>query len=349
MNRIQIIILVITSIALGSSCTKEIEFNAKLLEPKLVVNALCNLDSIMEVEVSANKPIPGFETDFPFISDATVKLFVDGTETEQLAYQAQIEYANQSAVYVGKTIVETGKHYKLEVSHKDFKKTAMAEMQMGAKIPILNISTTTIANTDINSWTSQKIKATMKFKDPVDEENFYRLNIGYRIGKNYTYSNENGDTINHVTVMDYNFSYGGIESDDPVLSSNNNADEILFETSSSRYTVFTDELFNGKTYDLTFYLSEYVLYDIQNLDTTKGDFYIVNFELQSLTRDAYYYIKSVGTSDGNGGLFTEPVQVYNNINNGIGIFGGISTSLYTLHKGEYPIEGVDYSYGSASY
>jgi len=350
MKRIQIITLAILSLFIGSSCTKEIEFNEKTLEPKLVVNAICTLDSLITVEVSANKPIPGYETNFKLFTDAIVKLYVDGSETEQLVYIGSSKSGYPVAIYGSQTKAESGKLYKIEVSHNDYKTTATGEMQMGKKVPILNVTTTPIINVVYNSENSKKIEATLRFSDPADEENYYRLVISYRIGEEQSYPSSSGDTVRLVRVMDYSFNYNGIESDDPVFSNNESADEILFESSNSMYTVFTDELFNGKSYSLNFYLNESIAYQLQRLDTTRGNFYIIKFELQSLTKDTYYYIKSLGSSMwSNEGLFSEPVQVYNNIENGLGIFGGCSSSIYLIHKGDYPIEGFDYFYGMVSY
>jgi hypothetical protein len=350
MKRIQIITLAILSIIIGSSCTKEIEFNEKTLEPKLVVNAICTLDSLITVEVSANKPIPGYETNFKLFTDATVKLYVDGLETEQLEYIGSSKTGYPCAIYGSKSKAESRKLYKIEVSHNDYKTTATGEMQMGKKVPVLEVTTTPIINVVYNSENSKKIEATLTFSDPADEENYYRLVVSYRIGKDQSHPDSNGDTIHLVQVMDYAFSYNGIESDDPVFSNNENADEMLFESSKSMYTVFTDELFNGKTYDLNFYLSDNLTYDLQRLDIARGDFYIIKFELQSLTKDTYYYIKSLGSSMwSNDDLFSEPVQVFNNIENGLGIFGGCSSSVYSLQEGIYPRSDVEYYYGSVSY
>lgn len=332
------------------SCTKEIEFNEKTLESKLVVNAICTLDSLITVEVSANKPIPGFETDFKLMTDATVKLYVDGSDAEQLVYIGSSKSDYPCAIYGSKMKAESGKLYKIEVSHNDYKITATGEMQMGKKVTVLEVTTTPIINVVYDSENSKKIEATLKFSDPADEENYYRLVVSYRIGKDQSYPDSNGDTIHLVQVMDYAFSYNGIESDDPVFSNNENADELLFESSKSMYTVFTDELFNGKTYDLNFYLSDNLTYDLQRLDIARGDFYIIKFELQSLTKDTYYYIKSLGSSMwSNDDLFSEPVQVFNNIENGLGIFGGCSSSVYSLQEGIYPRSDVEYYYGSVSY
>jgi hypothetical protein len=359
MKRIQHITLFIIYIFIVTSCTKEIEFNGEILDRKLVVNAICPLDSTFIVEVSESKPIPGYESSFRMITDATVKLYVDGLETEKLEYDSSgktfeglFSYA-QSAFYTGKTVIESGKNYSIVVIHPDYKTYAKGEMKIGKRVPILNIGTDSIPYLDNLSRNRQKTKVNMKFSDPVDEENFYRLVINYRLGKGFSREDSHGETFYHVMVTDYVYVYSTIESDDPVFSSKEDADEILFgSTNRSGLTLFTDELFNGKTYDLSFYLNENIFYSFQEegMNTTLGDFYIVTIELQSLTKDSYYYIKSVGSFDWvSDGLFTEPVQVYNDIENGMGIFGGCSSSISIIQKGEYPIEGYEYSYSSSSY
>jgi len=359
MRRFQFITVITLSIFTILSCSKEIEFNGKLLDPKLVVNSICALDSTFVVEVSESKAIPGYESSFRKITDATVKLYVDGIETEKLVFDSTdrisqgTSYITKSAFYMGKTLVGSGKNYKIEVSHPDYSAKATGEMKIGKRVPILNISTDSIPYLDNLSRNRQKTKVTIKFSDPVDEENFYRLVLNYRIGKNQWYENEKGDTIKLVQVMDYVYVYSTIESDDPVFSSKEDADELLFgSTNYSGLTLFPDELFNGKTYDLNFYLNENVFwhFDQEGMDVTRGDFYIVTIELQSLTKESYFYTKSLGSFDWiSDGLLTEPVQVYSNIENGIGIFGGCSSSISTIKKGEYPIEGVDYYFGQSSY
>jgi hypothetical protein len=358
MKQFQITTFVIISI-IGFSCTKEIEFNGKLLEPKLVVNAICALDSTFSVEVSESKTIPGFESPYRILSDATVKLYVDGMEFEKLVYDTSgLSYqgsfsVSQSAIYNGNTIVESGKNYKIEVSHPDYNATATGEMKIGEKVPILDISTDSIPYLDNLSRNRQRIKVTLKFSDQADEANFYRLLINYRMGKNQWYQNAEGDTIKLVQVMDYIYLNSTIASDDPVFSTNESTDEMMLgSTNQSGLTIFSDALLNGKTYDLTFYLNENLFYDFQEngMDTTRGDFYLVTIELQSLTNDTYYYIKSSGSFNWiSDGFLTEPVQVYSNIANGLGIFGACSSSISTMQKGEYPIEGISYYYGSVSY
>lgn len=348
MKQISLLTATILFIVLGISCTKEIEFNDQLLDPVLVVNSICTLNDTLMVDVSATKTIPGFESEFRFIPDATVKLYVDGVETGQMLFDSTLIGQNNSARYLGNTIVTTGKKYRVEVSHKDFNKVATAEMQMSNLVPILGFETEDVVKKGSNAEDSKLTKVTVRFSDPADEKNYYRLGVTVRIGKDQSYVNEAGDSVIMVQVMD-NISYGEIESDDPVLATNSNADDIFSESSSFGYALFTDELFNGKTYDLDFYLSSWISEQLRSLNTLNREFYSINIELQSLTKETYYYIKSSSSSSIGDGLFTEPVQVFNNIENGLGIFGGCSSTVSHTEKGTYPIDGVQYYYGYSSF
>ena len=46
----------------------------------------------------------------------------------------------------------------------------------------------------------------------------------------------------------------------------------------------------------------------------------------------------------NDAFITEPVLVYTNIENGLGVVGAMSSSTVTLKIGEYPVDGVTYEY-----
>ena len=74
--------------------------------------------------------------------------------------------------------------------------------------------------------------------------------------------------------------------------------------------LFTDELFNGKKAEISFYGENH----------TGGGIYKIN--LKNITRDYYLYLKSHTLQFENiDNPFAEPVQVYHNVNNGFGILG----------------------------
>lgn len=355
-------IVAIIGILFFTSCSKEIVFKGQKLDPKLVVNSIGVVDSTFNVVVSASKPIPGYESRFQYLADATVKLYSDSVELETLQRVSfdgyDKETINQLAssvlngTYYGKTVVEAGKHYRIEVSHSNYP-TATAEMTAPTKIRIENIDTVSTAYVDAYIGNVRKYKAFIRFTDPANEENFYRLNIYYAIGKNYSeyVDPESGENKETIFIETYFNSYNGIKSDDPVFASEQDANDILFgDGGQSNYTVFTDAIFNGKTYDLRVFLTDWVTNRLSAVDTTKGEFFQVNFELYSLPKETYYYIMSVGKFDWySDGLFTEPVQIYNNIENGLGIFGAVSPSRYQFIIGKYPLDEYNYKQGGYSY
>lgn len=356
-------ILALVGILSLVSCTKEIIFKGDMLDPKLVVNSIGNVDSVFVVQVALSKPIPGYESSFQYLPDATVKLYSDGKELETLqrisfdGYDPEmIKYLESSLVngtYVGrKTIIESGRTYRIEVSHPKYP-TATSEMTAPTKIPIERIDTVSTIYVDNYSGNMRKYKASIRFTDPANEENFYRLHISYIVGRNYT-GNQGpveGSEKETVWLESYYNTYNGIESDDPVFASEQDANDFLFGGDSrSDYTVFTDVFFDGKTYGLSVFLTDWIASHITTIDTTKGEFFQANFELYSLPKETYYYIMSVGKFDWySDGLFTEPVQVYNNIENGLGIFGAVSLARYKFQVGEYPLDKYNYQGGSYSY
>jgi hypothetical protein len=81
------------------------------------------------------------------------------------------------------------------------------------------------------------------------------------------------------------------------------------------YGVFSDESFSGQTKTMAF---DFDLYNFPS-DTN-----VLYFNLLSVSKDMYMYVKTVNAQQANDSPFAEPVMVYTNIDNGFGIFGGYS-------------------------
>ena len=98
----QIVLYTLFGLLLFSNCSKVVEFEQSYLEQKLVVNAILTTDSLVQVEVSTNKPIPGELKTFEKIADAQVKLFVDGNETEILNYSDSLNRLHSYNTEIGR-------------------------------------------------------------------------------------------------------------------------------------------------------------------------------------------------------------------------------------------------------
>lgn len=150
---------------------------------------------------------------------------------------------------------------------------------------------------------------TLRLKDPGNERNYYRLKVrsiasDIREGSPVTiYQFSDIYSSSDVIFMDERLTkgYGGW----PVHFSN----------------VFDDHLFNGKEY--TFSIETYLRF---------GEQPHAVIELQSITKDLYYYLKStmlyrITNQDD----YTEAIQIHSNVNNGWGILGGLSTEKHIVY------------------
>jgi hypothetical protein len=352
MKNICQLILIITTIVLLHSCQKEIDFDTKLIEPKMVINGFLQQDSLISISIGTSKAIPGVEKPNVWIKDATVKLYVDGEEKETLsAYNIIIntnnQYGDQSKPTTGyrsnSIKAEMGKSYKLVVSHPNYK-TVTCETSIPAPISILNIDT--ISKIDAsNGYSNTKFQVKIRFKDTSGEKNYYRLVYKTISGNAGPKNNIPGDTayvisVNNQTVGTY------INSDDPIINPSDDANELLFGSPTNTFNLFTDDLIDGKEYELSFFCENYdynYIFSPNNLNTSIGAFFILDVELQSITREAYLYMRSVNAFNYyNDNFLSEPVQVYTNVENGLGIFAGFSANSKSISKGKYPMDGVEY-------
>ena len=123
---------------------------------------------------------------------------------------------------------------------------------------------------------------------------------------------------------------------DPIMQPSQE-NELFGGNLSNPYGIFTDELIAGMEYDLTLKFYE------QDIDTGFHEFYLYNIELHSISKEMYLYLRSLTAyQQTEGDFISEPVIVYSNIYNGLGIFGTQMVSRVSLSKGEYPADGVTY-------
>lgn len=356
MKNIYLFLLLFTTIAFLQSCQKEIEFDSKLIEPKMVINGFIQQDSLISITIGTSKAIVGVDKPNGWIDDATVKLFVDDEEKETLTTfdipDYTTNYFNPSSpqpfgdstnfikCYRSLTTkAEAGKTYKLVVSHPNFK-TVKCETSIPMPINILGLDT--ITKMDVSNGFYKTFQMKIKFQDTQGKKNYYRLTYKSISGRAVPINITPKDTTLLIAVT--NQSTGRqFTSDDPIINpSSEDANDFLFGSPSNTFNLFTDELIEGKEYELTIDDFNYI-YESTIIDASIGEFIILNIELQSITREAYLYMKSVNAYNYyNGDLFSEPVQVFTNMENGIGIFAGYSSSLKIISRGEYPMDGVKY-------
>ena len=279
-------LLILFSFIILYSCEKIIDINISDKDKKIVINSIISTDSLVKVNVSKSLNILDDQNAI-FLNDAVVNLYEDGNFIEQLPLDSNGTYKSKNFYPL------VNKKYKIEVSCNGLTSVS-AENKIPQKVPIISIDTVSV-QTDINN----AIEFTMKFTDPVNDTNYYFLEAKTRYNE---YNYFTGELENSYMSNLYIYTVDNI---------------VDVDVNQNGGIVFTDNLINGQTYSLKFNIDKYNFYN----DTNKVYFY-----LNSVSKDFYLYIKSYSLNQENmDNPFAEPVQVYENIKNGYGIFAGFSS------------------------
>lgn len=129
--------------------------------------------------------------------------------------------------------------------------------------------------------------------DPSNQENYYQIKVLF-----------------HDEIEDqWYYIYSSIDS--PIFSISYDYDAWLL----------SDETFDGKEFHINIYVDSYI-------EDLEGKMYL---DIKGISKDFYSYAKSLALNSATGDIgFTEPVSVYNNINNGLGNFSLSSRKLYPV-------------------
>jgi hypothetical protein len=316
-----------------TSCVKEIPFNNASSEEMLVVNSFITPDSLFEVDLSHTKAFFGKETCFHAVPGATIDLYEEGTEIGTLPY---IETNGDSvSVYKSASFYPgAGKTYRVEVSADGYDAVS-CETTIPEPMKIIRFDTT---DTKIRTT----LPLTLTFRDSALVDNYYRIILTATLGYSDLLWNEETQQEDSVIIVLSETVGTFLDSEDPLLDGEGNADDYLFGSAGNVYNIFSDKLIAGQTYAFGFkYASAYL--NTKTLDTDKGEFYKMEVQFQSISYDEYMYLLTYTNYEWNDGdALTEPVQVYTNVTNGTGIFAGYSTERSTILVGEYPKDGVTY-------
>ena len=192
------------------SCETVVEVELPEHEPKLVINAVFNPDSLITVDISASRS--AFSSDVhAAVENATVSLY--GEEKHLL----DLQYIG-NGLYQADQKPRAGQYYELKVSAPGYP-AASAVSYVPAAPLIKNVRAGT--GPEYNDWQGPTVIASFTLEDAPEQENFYYLRV---FSPDSTYS---GITYNRNV---------------PILSSAPIEHEFSMETR----LFFSDKLFNGQ-------------------------------------------------------------------------------------------------------
>lgn len=342
MKKRRYIITLFALLILMTACDEIIEFKGIESEPKIVIYSM--FESNRDITLTLARSYAVFDQPLTptQITNAVVKLYTDGEYTATLSYVPETtpvyDYGPPPiATYIAAGVKpEQGRLYRIEAEVPGLP-SVWAEVSLPEPVPIIRIDTTMEVSFYQDSWTSYnhyRIKAKVRFSDPADRDNYYRITANsirgrYNGPKDIPYDQEEPVSIHYDYI-------GYAAHNDPII--NPQREEDLFgEQTENRYALFSDELISGRDYDLKLDLY------FAGLDTTYYEFVHFDVELQSVSKDLYLYlISSTAHERSKDNPLAEPVIVYSNVNNGLGVVGAVSSSRAKIKYGQYPVDGVKY-------
>lgn len=297
-----------------ASCTKEVEFDGEQSAPLLVVNGLQQVGQPARLSVEKSVFFLDSQKDCR-VKDVQVDLYVNGAFKEALQVrdsiinETYIDWNDGDEVFIdrlsyafnyceGQYVLCAGDQLRFEVRSSEFEDVAEAEVTMPDVPDVIGFDT-------------------LRVDHPVDNPRtvYFSLTLDDPAGKDYY----------NIRPLD---GMVGFCSNDPVFAklSNFEIEDLMGEGSdyyaNGDYNVISDAYFDGKTYSISM--------DVYSW----GDEFYEPFVLEvSRVDEALYQYKQTYTAYSHSdpesmiGMLTEPVRVYSNVKNGIGLVGAQSQSL----------------------
>ncbi len=205
--------------------------------------------------------------------------------------------------YTGQYRAKPNTHYEIKVEVNGYPSATTSTKTLD-KVQILRLDSLGMS---IDPETKETIfNFSVRFKDDAENRNYYMID--------FTQGREIGGSTSSIYSKDPAIEIGG--------------EGFAYGGYGAMY--FSDELFNGEEYSLSICVPEYEAY---------GGFTV---NLCHVTPEYFKYIQTYNAQSEADGMemFFQAVQVYNNVKNGLGIFGVLSS--YTQH---YKLEWTDESGG----
>ena len=320
MKSVKIYLSLTISLVLFASCEKDVEFKGEMTKSVLVVNSFVSPDSVVSANVSESKFFLEEESTITGIENATVSVYVNDVFKEKMIHTDKGNYTGTYIPTIGEIIklVVTVPN-KTDVSCQDNVLTrpeiVSVDTAVTSEHSYYNYTVKDIINKDgskgyvydtISKQVYSDYEFKIKIKDNGNEKNYYRLAV-----------------VRKHTYTDGTVHYGDPQISDNIDPEAYSSDPLQSGDDSNPFSIFADDIINGKEYTMKFKLSESttMYYDQSQNDKTE-----MIIAVQQISKDYYLYLRTRAVANEDN-VFSEPVQIHCNIKNGLGVFGSYSSSV----------------------
>lgn len=307
MKNIKLILIIVLMAGL-TACEKEIMFEDIAPEPLMVVNGIQHVGEPARLSVEKTSFYIDTETDFR-VKDVHVDLYVNGAFKEALQVRDSMimetywvydpetgdshEEERPSYAYVyceGEYLLCEGDQLRFEVSSSEFDEVAVAETTIPYAPNVISFDTLRVESSPDGL---NNVYLSLKIDDPAGSD-YYNLCPQEGLSHFTTSDPVFADFMNIVHVDDL---FGGSDY-----------------YGRGEYNMFNDTYFDGSQYTINMNSTAYSVgsyhYKPLVMEVTKVDYALYQF---AKSYSSYDYADDLLA------LFTEPIQVYSNVQNGVGV------------------------------
>ncbi|WP_222845722.1 DUF4249 domain-containing protein [Flavilitoribacter nigricans] len=272
------------------------------LEPKLVVISNFAEGRAIIVTVAKSRLIGNVDPE-EYLTNAEVDLYWNNTFLERLevVIPKDPNYPPYYKSWENKPVA--GLEYTIKVSVDGFK-PVMAKSSVPPSVKITDFDLANVVTEPVQggAYNRKHFSAIVDFDDPSTTKNYYHLNITQQINN---YVLEGRDTLITKSMLQP-VLFDPLDNENGISAHLNGG--LLFEDKPGKQAL-------GISFSV----------DIDPRSQLLGKTYV---ELRTLSREYYLYYTSLSRSEGsNPNPLNDPVIVFENIENGYGIFAGYSNSL----------------------
>lgn len=307
-----------------SACQNEIDYKGGAHNPRLVMNALLNADTLVNklfLNLSGNQGTPE-------VKDALIHLYVNDELKETLPYIRR-GFNDRTGYYLITTAFAEKDKVRIEATSSDGVHRVHAEVVVPQRIDIQRIDTATVTQLDSYSNNTEVIRLKITLNDRVNEQNYYQLGVKQNyITRGRSYKEEK-DTIFTRSESAFESSFDMALSDGKPMSEAE-IENGLFPTVRNQYGIFDDTYFKDKSYTLTVYTTIFEDY-YPYVEILKSETLAYDVSLKCITKEQYYYLRAMNIldSDGFDPIMNQPVQLPSNVTGGLGFVGMQASTTQT--------------------
>lgn len=301
----QTLLLVFTCCFLFS-CQEDFYLDDIEFSPKLVVNSQFTKGSDIEVWVTSSRNVLDVNSQINKIGDAIVTLMdADGNLLSTLAHTGEGRYSSSTVN------LEVGKSYSLEVSSDGFETVTASStipMQVQSRLQSSNF---------VEEETSSSLNVDINLKDNDVSDNYYVYQIL--------------DDVRLELLNEQPF-INELEALDILLTSDDeNQEQIATNTLLQSRIFLKDKSFANSEYNISFKAKS----NPSNgpVVLTSDVFSDQKLRVVTASKSMYEFYKSVEIQRLRGNAnssITQPIAVYSNVSNGLGIFAGYNDETIAL-------------------